>query len=438
MQSVEIDPDFDGTPPRGRARRAITIAAASLLGVTAASTAFLHPSLPAFMTSPPTRAPVQAAYRTAAVDFIDARTGWVIVLSEAGDYRILHTANAGETWTRQLSGQSKSRLQYLKFFDRSAGVFAVVGTQPILRHTSDGGRTWSTLPALTPSATVASWSFADADHGWMLVHEADRPDPSAVTLYRTEDGGRSWSELGRPVDSPDAAFLIQFSSSGTLWAATAGSGPYAYRSTDSGATWTQVGLPAPSGGWPATGRFFVDVQPTSARGAIASVVAFAPVDGRIGTGGAIRGFPPLQVPFYDGSRPNNYIYPTLIDQVVGGPYGAVQAPRAGLFSTRDNGASWAAIEPPSMSGAIGYFDASNWWWIGSGAWSTSQDGGITWTRLRGIGVVEPLPGSLRVLDRDHAWFASSARPLLEATDDGGAHWRTVLLPAIGDPVYALT
>ena len=154
MQSVEIDPDFDWTPQRGRPRRAIALVAASLLGVTAAASAFLHPSLPAFVTSSPAKAPlVQAAYSIATVDFIDPRTGWVIVLSEPGDYRILHTANAGETWTRQLSGQSKSRLQYLKFFDRSTGVFAVVGTRPILRRTTDGGRTWSTLPALTPSAT---------------------------------------------------------------------------------------------------------------------------------------------------------------------------------------------------------------------------------------------------------------------------------------------
>src|SRR3989440_7656842 len=268
MQSVEIDPDFDGTPPRGRARRAITIAAASLLGVTAASTAFLHPSLPGFMTSPPTKAPVQAAYRTAAVDFIDPRTGWVVVLSEAGEYRVLHTANAGETWTRQLSGQSKSRLQYLKFFNRSSGVFAVVGTRPVLRRTSDGGRTWSNLPALTPTATVASWSFADVDHGWMLVNGADRPDPSTARLYRTEDGGRNWSDLGRPVEAPDEAFLIQLSSPRTLWVATAGSGPYAYRRMDFGTTWSRVALPTPSDGWPRTGRFFVDVQQTSAGGAI--------------------------------------------------------------------------------------------------------------------------------------------------------------------------
>jgi len=42
-----------------------------------------------------------------------------------------------------------------------------------------------------------------------------------------------------------------------------------------------------------------------------------------------------------------------------------------------------------------------------------------------------MPGTLRVLDRNHAWFAGMARttPVLEGTDDGGLHWRRVVLPA---------
>src|SRR5256885_14709166 len=95
MQS-EIDPDFDVTPRHGRARRAIAFVAASLLCVTAAATAFLHPSLPAFMTSSLQVAPVvQAAYHVAVVDFVDPRTGWVVVLSEAGGHRGLHTPDTG-------------------------------------------------------------------------------------------------------------------------------------------------------------------------------------------------------------------------------------------------------------------------------------------------------------------------------------------------------
>jgi photosystem II stability/assembly factor-like uncharacterized protein len=94
------------------------------------------------------------------------------------------------------------------------------------------------------------------------------------------------------------------------------------------------------------------------------------------------------------------------------------------------------IQPPSSSGAIGYFDASNWWWIGGAQWAHSGDGGATWTDPQNIGAIEPLPGSLRVLDRNHAWFAGSAgaRPVLEATADGGRGWRMVLLPALPDAV----
>ena len=55
----------------------------------------------------------------------------------------------------------------------------------------------------------------------------------------------------------------------------------------------------------------------------------------------------------------------------------------------------------------------------------------SWTIPRGIGVTEPMPGTLRVLDRNHAWFAGTAgtTPVLEGTDDGGLHWRRVVLPA---------
>src|SRR5256712_14015276 len=98
---MDIDPDFDWTPQRGRARRAIALIAASLLSVTAAGTAFLHPSLPAFMSSSSTRAPLMhAAYRVAAVDFVDPGTGWGVGLLGSGDFPVLHTTAPRLTLTR--------------------------------------------------------------------------------------------------------------------------------------------------------------------------------------------------------------------------------------------------------------------------------------------------------------------------------------------------
>lgn len=430
MELTELEPGVETTGTR--ARRALALMVVSLVAITATGLVFLHPVSLSFGATTAARAPaLHQAYRVAAVDFVDERTGWVVVVLQSGEYKIMHTADGGQRWMQELSGSGEDRATYIKFFDRSAGVFAPPGAPPVLYRTSDGGKTWSMRRALRAPSTVLSWSFVDSDHGWMLVNEA--PGSPAV-LFRTDDGGSTWSGLGPPVAPPDQAFNIHFTDLTTGWLASAGAGPYAYKTDDFGATWSRVAFPAPAAGWPGSARFFVDVQRTSGRGAVASVVAFAPFEGRIGAGGTIRQFPPLEVPFYDGSKPNNYIFPTLIDQVIGGPYAAVQAPQALLLSTVDNGSHWTAIDPPSASGAIGYFDAANWWWIGGGLWAGSKDGGVTWTDVRGVGLIEPLPGSLKVLDRDHAWFAgwAGSRPVLEATDDGGVSWRMVMLPPIED------
>ena len=428
---IDIDSDLDWAPQRGRAQRAVALIAVSLITMTGAGVAYLHPSFPAFTTDSSTKSSLgHAAYRVAAVDFVDRTAGWVVAL-ESGDYAVLHTTDAGQTWTRQLATPSDGHAQYVRFFDRSVGVFALLGTRPLLHRTSDGGRTWSLLSPDVPG-NVLSWSFVDSDHGWMLVTDPVRGMQSQARLYRTVDGGGLWTDLGPPVSAPDQVFQIHFSYLTTGWLTSAGAGPYAYKTNDFGATWSRVTLPAPPGGWPRVGQFFVAVQPTSGAGAVASVVYFAPVKGRTGIGGTVRSFPPLTVLGFDGGRPHTYTYSTLIDQLAGGPFAQDQAPNQAQLRTVDNGATWAAIGPPSPNGAIGYFDAVNSWWVGAGLWSRSRDGGVTWTGPRGIGVIDPVPGSLRVLDRDHAWLAGSAgsRPVLQSTDDGAAHWRTVALPAI--------
>jgi photosystem II stability/assembly factor-like uncharacterized protein len=100
------------------------------------------------------------------------------------------------------------------------------------------------------------------------------------------------------------------------------------------------------------------------------------------------------------------------------------------LSSVDGGVSWNPIITPSDYGAVGFVDALNWWWIGSGAGSRTFDAGRTWSETRGLGVLEPLPGSLQFIDATHAWFGAmaGARPLVESTDDGGIHWRMLMLP----------
>ena len=274
----------------------------------------------------------------------------------------------------------------------------------------------------------------------MLARQTGETPGSPPNLYRTEDRGRSWLNLGQPLAAPGQAYQVRFSSLTTGWLATSGSAPYAYRSEDLGDSLSPVALPTPRGAWPASGQFFVGVQPTSGGGALASIVYFPPVKGRSGVGGSIRAFPPLTVRVFDGGKPDTYTYTTVLDRLsIGGRAGA-QAPNETVLSTVNNGTTWTPIRPPSGAGAIGYFDAADWWWVGAGSLSRTTDGGVSWTDPQTIGVVEPLPGSLQLLDGAHAWLAASvgSRPVLESTDDAGLHWRIVLLPAVADSPQALT
>src|SRR5260370_29204848 len=273
---------------------------------------------------------------------------------------------------------------------------------------ADGVTLWTAPPAPKVGGIVLSWSFVDSDFGWLLVTGTSSVASLRANLYRTKDGGFTWAALGHPPSAPDQAFQANFSRLTTGWLTSASSGPYAYRTDDRGETWSRVLLPPPAGGWPGGGHFLVAVQPTSGSGALASVVYFPAVKGRTGIGADIDPFTPLVVPGFDGVPQHTYTYTTVIDQLVAGPLARESPPNQTALSTVDHGSSWSGIEPPDSSGAIGAFDASDWWWIGAGQSATSGDGGVTWTYPRNMGVVDALPATLRVLHHNHAWFAGSA------------------------------
>lgn len=307
-----------------------------------------------------------------------------------------------------------------------------MGTTPQLYRTHDGGQTWTSLPVPNTSGSVLSWSFVDSYFGWALISGTTATWPLPAFLYRTEDGGQTWKNLGVPAPAPDQVFEVSFTYMTTGWLSSANGGPYAYKSGDFGETWERVPLPPPPGGWPTGGSFMVAVQPTSDGGVAATVVFFPALSGRKGQGAKIHDFPPLTVRAFDGGRPVTYVYATPIGPGITVTVGQAEPPNQTELRTLDNGASWAAMTLPSSGGAIGYLDAADWWWVGAGEWAGSRDAGVTWSSAANIDAQEPLPGSLQVLDRLHAWLISSHRslPVLQATDDGGRHWRMVSLPLL--------
>jgi photosystem II stability/assembly factor-like uncharacterized protein len=430
MENAELEPDFSmSSYPEPAARparvaRGVALICGSMLVITVAALTYVHPTLQSARTA------ANAKYRVSALDFVDSETGWVVVDFDSGGYAILHTDDAGLSWTRQLTARGPGHSHYLKFFDSAVGVFGMLGTTPELYRSSDGGRTWTALPVPKLRGAVLSWSWVDSYFGWFLMSGTDPEWPLPTYLFRTEDGGLTWKNLGVPAPAPDRVFEASFSYLTTGWLSSANGGAYVYKTRDFGDTWIRVPLPAPAGGWPTGGEFLVAVQPTAGDGVAATVVFVPTLQGRKGQGAIIRDFPPLTVRAFDGGRPVTYVYATIGEKNLG-PIPQAQAPNQTQLGTMDGGATWRPIALPSANGAVAFADAADWWWIGEGQLASSRDGGASWSSAHGINAHAPVPGTLQVVDPQHAWFATSDNSL-EATADSGLRWRSVALPGLSD------
>jgi photosystem II stability/assembly factor-like uncharacterized protein len=439
MESEDELPSLSST---SRVPRALALIAVSILAIALAGIGYVRPIAWFVSNAPAQTSAKPASSQLAAVDFVTPSTGWVLMERAPYDFALLRTIDAGKTWTRQLAGVAGEIGEYVRFFDSAHGVVVPLGPQAALYQTSDGGNTWSRQALTQGDGYVWSADFIDPGHGWLLAQGAT----DGEALFRTDDGGGTWMSLGNPVQYPDWAYRVVFANPREGWLYSHSTEPYAYGSTDGGATWGRIALPAPPGGWPSVqgglvsaGDFLIAAHPTEGAGVITTVIAVAPRDGRLRIGGVLLGYRPLRVSTYDGGRPIYSVYPEVspyryssIDHLSPGPLVSTAPANQFQLSSVDGGLSWQPVLAPSNLGAVGYLNALTWWWIGSGAGSTSLDAGRTWTPTRSLGVPEPLPGSLQFIDSTHAWFGAMAgpRPLVEATDDGGINWRMVLLPEI--------
>ena len=158
--------------------------------------------------------------------------------------------------------------------------------------TTDGGRTWSESAPLRAESTVSQVSFADPQHGFLLLGGDDGAmGRDSVWLYRTADGGAHWSPAaatpaptGGTVDSQPGPGQIPiacdkngltFPTATTGWIAgtcNAGLANALLVSADGGISWSDQSLPLPSSacaGTPCTvggpqfvdGTGFVTVEP---------------------------------------------------------------------------------------------------------------------------------------------------------------------------------
>jgi photosystem II stability/assembly factor-like uncharacterized protein len=123
--------------------------------------------------------------------FTGAKDGWIV----GNEGLVASTSDGGRTW-RSIPLQTKANLTSVFFVNKLVGCAAGYGGE--IWYTKDGGVTWkkaSITGLLTPSP-LASVSFADELHGWIVGGNSDSWEPSLLSpsnvILATEDGGQSW------------------------------------------------------------------------------------------------------------------------------------------------------------------------------------------------------------------------------------------------------
>jgi photosystem II stability/assembly factor-like uncharacterized protein len=170
---------------------------------------------------------VPANLTLTAVSFADERNGWAV--GHGGV--IVHTADAGETWTLQRSDTAVDQPLLTVYF-RDAQHGWAAGLWSLLLATSDGGKTWQQVTLPVPEgakrADLNLLKLFPGTDGTLYI-AAERG-----TVLRSRDGGATWQYL--PTGSKTSLWTGTALPDGTLL--VGGLGGRILRSTDEGATWS--------------------------------------------------------------------------------------------------------------------------------------------------------------------------------------------------------
>ena len=168
--------------------------------------------------------------------------------------KLLVSTDGGSSWTayreadwRPLMGPT---LQGVSFAGPSTGW--IVGTDGLVRRTTDGGATWSPLDPPIAGGELVGVLARDATHVWTWSGSESSDAPGVFEggmLARSVDGGASWtvvfSDEAREVHR---VFMLDHAEGWML--SNASAGPRLEHTTDGGATWTDMPIPSGAMGVP--------------------------------------------------------------------------------------------------------------------------------------------------------------------------------------------
>jgi photosystem II stability/assembly factor-like uncharacterized protein len=173
-----------------------------------------------------------------AVDFLDAKHGWVAEYDcGRASVFLFRTTNGGRSWTslgRPGTHSCGGGPTYLSFVDAQHGWLEPTspnGPEGYLRHTVNGGKTWKTITRKLPC--LAPVHFTSRTVGWIAR--------CGNALYRTRNAGRTWTRaLGNRALLPMYDLPRLTGRSGAV--ATIGNGSVRFYVTDDGGSnWRSSG-----------------------------------------------------------------------------------------------------------------------------------------------------------------------------------------------------
>jgi photosystem II stability/assembly factor-like uncharacterized protein len=373
--------------------------------------------------------------------FADAQNGWLV---SSGD--VFRTTDGGQHWTVcALSWVNVIAVTSLGHDD----VWAV-GIQDYdgrIVHSTDGGNQWTTVDIL-PDFTFNDICFADANTGWAVT----APENDTLVIRQTTDGGGSWITVARIRSHYGNAPQIQFTTPSIGWTWPSNG---LMRTTDGGRTWTEVTAAGGSLvntfvgenlGWQAMGdghlrhtsdggNSWEDQGGPSYFNQISGIVFIDEHEGWCVDGNSAYRTT-------DGGRAwetqnlSQFFYPYAIKfndaftgWIISGTYSSPQMAR-----TTDAGRSWNTghVETPGNQGLkdFCFVDRLNGWALGQmGAVIRTRDGGISWAALPCSTTTQPLRIAFADTLRGRILYQglNSFVSILHTTD-GGLSWNATDYP----------
>ena len=264
-------------------------------------------------------------------------------------------------------------------------------------YTTDAGQSWTASAPLEPVQggdffAPDTFSFSDAQHGWLLVHVGAGMSHDYVFIFSTSDGGKNWQRI---VDPQLDNLAMSCGKTGMVFA-TAQKGfvsgdcfgvvtasVYFYQTLDAGATWNPVTLPAPAD----SPNLFTD-QENGCGG-------YDPAFANPSTGWLV-----VKCNHYDVIHAVNWLY-----------------------STTNGGQSWTPYSLPAVVNSIQFLDARQGWMIGGKSIYATQDGGKSWKELAKLNWT----GQPNFATAKTGWVIAKAGVSLALVKsiDGGVTWAEI-------------